>query len=87
MPALRKNSPSGLFARQTHVGTATATKFFLTSSMVSSVHVEGARPPRPAVQQPAAGAPPLPAQRNSGLPSAAAFCRASQTLGYQSMSR
>src|SRR5947208_1794064 len=81
MPALRRNSPSGPFARQTQVGTATATKFSLTRATVSSVHVEGARPPRPAVQHPAAGAPPLPAQRSRGLPSAAAFLRPSQTLG------
>src|SRR4051812_27839365 len=83
MSALRRNSPSGVFAWQTQVRTPTAMKFSLMSLMVASVHSEGSRPQRPAVQQPAAGAPPLPAQRNNGLPSAAAFCLASQTLGYQ----
>src|SRR5207248_2518669 len=38
------------------------------------------------VQHPAAGAPPLPAQMKSGLPSAAAFCLPSQMVGYQAIS-
>src|SRR3954464_4783277 len=86
MPALRRNSPSGPLARQVQVGTATATKCALTSFTVSSVHLEGARPPRPAVQHPAAGAPPLPAQRSNGLPSAADFFHPSWTLGCQAIS-
>src|SRR5205814_2119413 len=56
------------------------------SAILASVQLEADRPPRPAVQQPAAGAPPLPAQMNRGLPSAAAFCRASQMVGYQATS-
>ena len=67
------NSPSGVLAPRICVGTAQATKCSRISLTLSSVQVRADRPSRAAFQHPADGAPSLPAQMNSGLPSAAAF--------------
>jgi hypothetical protein len=62
-------------------------KFSLINLMLASFQKVSARlTPRPVVQHPEGGAPPLPAMMKIGFPSAAAFCRASHTLGYQSIS-
>ena len=88
MMSIRPWPPQSDFSRNRHSASSKCrvrplmvrgTNSCLIRRTTGSVQLEGARPPEPALQQTPSGDPPAPLQTRIGLPSAAAFLRASQT--------